>query len=137
MWEALRAAITQKIQDESTKIQVVYPAMQSKFSGTPAAVVVPGDLDGKDETNMQDKLSFPFSIRVYVPNDIEGQNEADAILDKCMDELITIFSKYNALGDACDYSDPVNGSWGYTTLPSGEMRVAELKIKCIEHIANR
>jgi hypothetical protein len=130
MWATLRAAILAKITSDCTKKQAVYDSEQSKFSGTPAIVVVPSEQTGDYLTNQEDELIFAFTLRAYVPIAQEGQHSADAILDEVIDELITIFTNKSVLVPACVAIEPINSSWGYVqNHPDGPMRVAELKLR--------
>ncbi len=134
MWETIRSKIIEVIQANATKVQVAYRTERSKFDGYPAAVVTPSDSEADYGDTAKDKLNFVFIVRVYQEITKSGQDQADMKLEKSVDELLTIFLNRKVLGTAAEWVEPVNSRWGYQDRESGQLRVAELKLRCRKYL---
>ena len=133
MWETIRTKIIEVI-STATKIQVAYRTERSRFDGFPAAVVTPSDNEADYGDTAKDKLTFVFIVRIYQEISKSGQDQADIKLEKAVDELLTMFLNKKVLGTAAEWVEPVNSSWGYQDRETGQLRVAELKLRCRKYL---
>jgi hypothetical protein len=130
----IRAAIKKVIDDNSEKISVVYNYERSTFEEFPAAIVVPTDNEAEYGSTATDRLVFVFKIRAYYPIPDEGEHEdAEAALEEVVDELLDLFHSKGVLGSACDWVEPIPGTWFYETRGEGVYRGAEMTLRCIKH----
>lgn len=136
MWQDIRQKILDVIQANSTKLQSVYRTDRSKFDGYPAAIIAPSDHESDYEDTKTYELTFVFTVTVFQSIADVGEDQADITLEKVVDELITLFLDRRVLGNTVEWVLPVNSRWGYQDRPDGQVRVAELKLRCRKYIGN-
>ncbi len=138
MFSTIRTAIIDKLNsDEVTKIQVAYRSDRSTLEGFPAAVVSPSENEADYASTSDDKLTYGFKIRVYYPIKDDNQESADIALEEALDELLSVFGKHDALGDACMWIFPVPSVWQYEERGEGIHRMAELTLRCVTYKPNK
>ena len=136
MWQEIRQKILDVIQDKSTLLQAVYRTDRSKFDGYPAAIISPSENEADYEDTSKDKLTFVFTVTVFQSIADVGEDQADITLEQVVDELLTIFLDRTVLGTTVEWVEPVNSRWGYQDRPDGQVRVAELKLRCRKYLPN-
>lgn len=137
MFSIIRTAIIDKINNDLTKIQVAYRTDRSTLEGYPAAVVSPSENEADYASTSNDRRVYAFKIRVYYPfKDESEQDTADLALEDALDEMLDVFSQRDALGDACDWIEPVPSVWQYEERGDGIYRMAELILRCIVYKPN-
>jgi hypothetical protein len=138
MFSAIRTAIINKLNSDAvTKIQVAYRTDRSTLEGFPAAVVSPSDNAADWSSTDKDRRTYAFKIRVYYPIKKEAEQDTGEIaLEEALDELLSVFSSHDALGDACDWIEPVPSVWAYEERSEGVYRMAELSLRCIVYSAH-
>lgn len=134
MWATIRTTILNTINSQATKIQAAHRTDRSRFDGYPAAIVTPSESEADYGTTSKDRRVYVFTVRVHQPIKDVGQDQADIVLEETLDELITIFSNKTVLGSACDWVEPVPSVWGYQDREIGQVRVAEIKLRCIKYV---
>jgi hypothetical protein len=136
MWQEIRQKIIDVINANTTKLQCAYRTDRSKFDGYPAAVVSPSDNEADYEDSASDKLTFIFTVSIYQTISDVGEDQADIILEQAVDELLDLFLHRGILDNVAEWVEPVNSRWGYQDRPDGQLRVAELKIRCRKYLHN-
>jgi len=132
----IRAAIKKAIDDNATTVQKTYTYERSTFEGFPAVIITPSADQSDYHDNQKDRSVFVFKIRAYYPISNEASHEAaESALETVIDELITIFFRRDCLGSACDWLEPILGTWYYEERGEGIYRVAELTLHCIKYIS--
>lgn len=143
MFETIRQAIIDLLNSDAiTKIAVAYRTDRSQLDKYPAAIVSPTEVESDyfQTAPKSNKETYIFTIRILEPF-VEGQDNADIVLEKAVDELIGKLRDRNVLGNlpnnggsVADWVEPVPSVWGYQERPNGTMRVAELKVRAIKHV---
>lgn len=134
IFKPIRTKIIEVINAQATKVQAAYRSEQSSFSGFPAAVVSASENEADYEDTSMRQLDLVFVIRLYCEIPKDGQDKAEVTMDEAVDEMLTIFRNNNSLSPVVDMVTPVPSRWGYTDLPSGQMRMAEIRLKCRKYI---
>ena len=130
----IRAAI-KAVVDEAETIQEVYTYERSTFGGFPVVVIAPSENEADYGSTNKDRMVFVFKLRIYYPIPKEGEHEAaETALEEAFDEMLTLFKTRGVLGSACDWLEPVPGSWYYEERGAGVYRVAEITIRAIKYI---
>lgn len=133
----IRAAIKKVIDDQVNTKQVVYNYERSTFAGFPAIVVAPSENEADYASSQKDRLAFVFKIRAYY--EIAGEDShsaAETNLEAVLDELLTVFKSREVLGVACDWVEPIPGTWYYEERGEGLYRVVEMTLKCVKYVSN-
>lgn len=130
IFQSIRAKINQVLQDQCTEAGVVYDSDRSKFDADPAVIITPSgsESDYHDTGMKQGDIVFIIRAHKEIPQD--GQSSADYVLDKIVDQLLTIFNNSSVLSPEAEWVKPVISTWGYQTRGSSEFRTAEIKIIC-------
>jgi hypothetical protein len=136
MWQEIRQKILDVIQENSSLLQAVYRTDRSKFDGYPAAIISPSENEADYEDTSRDKLTFVFTVTIFQSIADVGEDQADIILEQAVDELLNLFLDRTVLGAAVEWVEPVNSRWGYQDRPDGQVRVAELKLRCRKYLPN-
>ncbi len=136
MFNAIRRAIIDKLNNESTKLEVAYPTYRSTFDGFPAAVVTPSENEADYSSGQSDRRAYVFTVTVYYPLPSESEAEAtDHALGETIDELIELFSNRGALGTVCDWVEPVPSVWQDVEQGDTPYRTGELTLRCVKYTA--
>lgn len=135
MFGAIRTAIIEVLNEQSSKVKFAYRTDRSSIEGYPAALVAPNEIeaDYHQTSPASNRETYIFTIRLLYPF-TEGQETADLALEEALDEVIGIFRDRSVLGAAADWVAPVPGVWGYQDRSDGTYRVAELKIRAIKYV---
>lgn len=134
IFKPIRTKIIEVINAQATKVQAAYRSEQSSFSGFPAAVVSASENEADYEDTSMRQLDLVFVVRLYYEIPQGGQEQAEVTMDEAVDEMLTIFRNNNSLSPVVDMVSPVPSRWGYAELPSGQMRMAEVRLKCRKYI---
>lgn len=133
MWTQTRAKIIEVINASATTIAEVFAYPTSSENKYPAVNVIGSDLESEFGTGApanQNVHTAVFTIRILFTISDGTEETAEARIDSALDELSLLFSNPNALAPACDWVEPVSASWGFQDRANGQVRVADLKIRC-------
>lgn len=138
MFSAIRTAIIDKINNDLTKIEIAYRTDRSTLEGFPAAVVSPSENEADYASTASDRRVYAFKIRLYYPiKDESEQDSAEIALEEALEEMLTAFKARNALGTACEWTEPIPSVWQYEERADGTYRMAELTLRCIKYEPNQ
>jgi len=131
MWEQLRAEIKTALESVgSIKTVSAYP--KASHDVYPAVEIHGSEHESDFGTfgpAYENMHTAAFIVRaVYLLTD-ETMEEAEAKLDKVLDDMLTLFGQPNVLASA-DWVEPTGGTWGYQDRGGGTARTAELRIRC-------
>lgn len=97
---SLTVNIKNKIKDKleaNTKIQNVYQYPALKFSGYPAATIVPSDNESDFETTTTNVRIYSFQIRIFEQIKNDNLNKAYETIEDLIDDVLDDFDKDPAL----------------------------------------
>jgi len=118
-----------------TDIQEVWDYDKGTFTGYPAVVVYPSENRNDFETTSQNRRQYVFTVRVHIPMEATGATDhekADRVMREVLDLIIDAFDKKYTLNGAVQLSFATPSVWGYQTRESGVIRVAEIKLTCVQ-----
>ena len=99
MFESLVSAIKTKLENTGS-FHEVFDYRRSDFSGYPAAVVSPADInDMSFADTARNQRTYIIAIRIYQERLNQGDSNAERILRTIADELITSFDSDPYLSD--------------------------------------
>jgi hypothetical protein len=133
----MRTAIVAVITAEATKVKKVYRTDRSKFDGYPAVIVTPSENASDYGDSSMRQLDITFTVRAHQLIIKNGEDKADIVLDEVVDQLISIFNDKAVLTPTAEWVFPAGGVWGYQERPDGQVRTAEIKLKCRKYINNQ
>lgn len=117
--------------------QEVYTSEVSQYSGYPVAVVTPSDNDADYGSTDADKVTFSFKVRViYLIQKGTNQSDVDDKIYDVSDTILNAFKTRGALGNVCDWVQPVPSVWGTEDRGEGVLRTREFTIKCKKYVSN-
>lgn len=139
MFSTITTAIIDKLNSEDvTKIQVAYRTDRSTLEGFPAAVVSKSNKDSDYASTSSDRLVYAFKIMVYYP--IKNESEQDSVevaMEETIDELTSVFRSRDALGSACDWTEPIPAEWLYEERADGLYRLVVFTLRCVKYEPNQ
>jgi hypothetical protein len=131
----IRAAIKTLIQNQATKVAIVYDYEASTFTKFPAVVVAPSENQADYGDTQKDKDTFVFKLRAYfMVKDEADHPRAERALEAVVDQLMTIFRQRDALGASCDWLQPTPSIWQYEIRGEAIYRMAEITLKATKYI---
>lgn len=140
MWTQCRAQIKTIIQTAitggSSAMAVVYDHPTSTETMYPAVQIMGSDSESVYGSGSPSNASIHtavFTIRALYTISDEDQATAEAKLDTVLDELIILFSNPDVMGGVADFVEPISGSWGYQDRANGQVRTAEIKVRCTKY----
>lgn len=135
-FSAIRAAIKKVIDDNADTVQVAYAYERSTFEGFPAVIIAPSENQSDYGDSQKDRVVFVFKVRAFYPIKKETDHaSAETALEKVVDELLTIFFSRDVLGTACDWIEPMPGTWYYEERGEAVYRVAEMTLRCVKYVS--
>lgn len=115
----------------------VYTSEVSEYSGYPVAVVSPSDNDADYGSTDADKVTFSFKVRViYLIKKGSTQASVDDKMYDLSDTILNAFKTRGALGNTCDWIQPVPSVWAMEDRGEGVLRTREFTIKCKKYVSN-
>lgn len=135
----LRQKIKDVLLEDTTYIQEVYMEERSTFTGSPAAIVSVSTNEALYNSQKDDKLTFVFNIRLYVPLVDESKHaEAELIMGEVYWYVLNQFTKRDVLAEHADFCEPVPSIWSFESSANGPVyRVAEINLRCRKHLNQR
>ena len=137
-WSTLRGQV-KNVLDTVTAIQEVSSAPKIKFTGYPAAYVVPSDNTGDYETTSENVRTYAFIVRIFYETKATGVADALDALEDIVDSVLDAFDKEDLKGSSTRLLG-INLPTGYTflnvwatpsswaELPGENLIMAELKV---------
>jgi hypothetical protein len=138
IFSTIRTAIVEKIKSDVPQVadKNVYRTDRAKFAGYPAIIVTPSDNDSDYGDTSMKQLNIVFNVRAHQQIQKGGEDKADIVLEEVVDQILTVFNDSSALGVACEWVFPAGSVWGYQDRPDGQVRTAEIKLRCRKYISN-
>ena len=134
----IRSSIVTLI-ESADSVQSVYGFEVNPKQGFPAVTVFWSDNDADFHSNMENRRTFGFRIRIYQPTLGEvtesAKERGERIVSKVSSELLDIFDKNYTLNNEVDFCKATPSKGGYINSDLGWMRTAEITIKAIKIIS--
>ena len=138
-WQVLRPQIGTLLETLDT-IQEVSNAPKIKFSGYPAAHVVPSDNESDYETTKENVRTYAFMVRLFYETKVTGVAEALGALEKIVDSVLDLFDQEDQKGAATrtvGVSLPARYTFlniwavptGWGEVPGEELIMAQLSVR--------
>ncbi len=96
-WATLRPQI-KTLLDTSSLLVEVSKSPKIKFSGYPAAHIVPAESPGDYETNKENSRTYAFAVRLFYETKQSGVEDAIAALEEVVDAVIDLFDQEDQKG---------------------------------------
>lgn len=138
-WTTLRPQI-KSLLDTIDLFQEVASYPKIKFSGYPAAHVIPSENSGDYETNRENIRTYTFTVRLFYETKDSGVEDALIGLEECTDRVIDLFDQEDLKGSdtrviginlPTDYMFlniwATPGRW--SELPEDQLIMAEITVK--------
>ncbi len=136
MEKNIRNAIVTVLQNLGI-FEAVYTSEVSEYAGYPVAIVSPSDNDSDYGSTEADKVTFSFKIRIiYLIKKGSDQNGVDDKMYDLSESILNAFKTRGALGNVCDWIQPVPSIWGTEDRGEGVLRTREFTIKCKKYVSN-
>lgn len=136
IYKALRESIMTYITANAPLVAEVYRADQPKFDKWPAVIVTPSDNETDYGDTSMKKMDITFIVRAHYLISQDGNQQADEAMDEVLDQLLTIFLDSTVLdATSCEWVNPTPGVWGYQDREVGQVRTAEIKLKCRKYLS--
>ncbi len=117
--------------------QAVYTSEVSNYAGYPVAIVTPSDNDADYGSTDADKVTFSFKVRIiYIIQKGSNQSDVDNKMYDLSDAILNAFKTRGALGNVCDWVQPVPSVWSTEDRGEGVYRTREFNIKCKKYVSN-
>lgn len=121
-------------------IQEVSNAPKIKFSGYPAAHIVPSDNEADYETTTENVRTYAFNVRIFYETKVTSVEDALSALEEVVDSVLDLFDQEDQK-DAADRTVGVDlparytflniwavpGMWG--ELPGEQLIMAQMSVK--------
>lgn len=134
----IRQAILDKITADETSIQEAYFELRSEFGGSPAAVIDISNNEALYHSNQNDRLTFVFQIRIYIPiKDDTDAHTVEVNMGKAYWEVLNMFANRRSLEGFVDFTEPIPSTWGYMETDAGVFRYSEINLRCVLFSSNR
>ena len=117
------------------EIQEVHDFDKGKFAGYPSAVIFPTENTADFETTTQNLVEYVFTIRLHHPMENMGSDShknADRILRETVDKVLIAFNGNFSLNSTVSFCKALPSTWGYQQRDTGILRVAEIKLNCVQ-----
>lgn len=117
--------------------QAVYTSEVSEYAGYPVAIVTPSDNDADYGSTDADKITFGFKVRIiYLIQKGSNQSDVDDKMYDLSEAILNALKTRGALGNVCDWVQPVPSLWNTEDRGEGVYRTREFTIKCKKYVSN-
>jgi hypothetical protein len=130
-FSSLKAKI-KTILDANTKINQSYDYDAPKLQSFPCAVLVPSGNASDYDTTTENMRTYAFQVRLYIPMDSRGVEQAESTLTELIDELIDDFDQNVTLDGECLMMTAAPSEWGYEERDKW-FRMATINLSCKVH----
>lgn len=131
MYQALITKIKDTL-DLVTEIKEYYAYPESKYTGYPAVIFTPSDLENNFETTNENKKIYQFTMFVIISlNNTTKQAVFETHMPTVIDAIIAQFDQDWDMGVIANHRIRalINaGSWGVEVAQDGEIAVAQLNL---------
>lgn len=139
--EYLKKNIIREISDQVTLVKDVADYEKTGFTGFPAVTITVSGNGNSFVTSAENERVFMFLLRVYeqieqVPAidaiSDNAKERAERVLGDAVDQILRVFDTTTrfTLTDSADRGiEAVPSRWGYSLLPVGWCRVAEIEVR--------
>lgn len=136
--DGLRTAIKSKLDSLSGSGQVLtiaYDYHETAPAGFPAASFEPLGIQNQMFTTDDNLIGYSFEIVIQQEFSSITRSAAVGILCRALDSIIAAFNADSSLSGACNYTIPVNGSFGFFEGANGSILWTTLTLICFAEVA--
>lgn len=143
IYNDIRNAIADKIENDSKAISKVYRYSVANIEGYPAVVVRTADNEGRFHSTDKDGVVFSFSLFVYYPlpqektaTDQDRLNAEKAIGDAVSEIVFDLFGQRDAISEV-DWVKPVNSVFSDISAGERPYLSAEVSLQAKKFVSNQ
>jgi len=136
----MEKTIRNKIEEVLTGLNIFKQVTHSElrdYTGYPVAVITPSENDSDYGSTEADKVTFVFKVRViYIIRKGTDQEDIDNKMYDLSEAVLNAFKTREALGNTCDWVQPVPSVWGKEDRGESVYRTREFTIRCKKYVRN-